>query len=201
MKIRRPASALLFIYVTDTYSGATMAHEHRDFTRSLQIALVITTIFLVVELVGGLISGSLALVSDAGHMFSDALSLLLSLGAITLATFLSVIFTVFAYPSVISHLFKLDSKIVRDRCRFSWTLVAVCLLGSLSHVLIDSLHHEYNPLLFPFTYHSFDALVLMNDWTLASVIIPLSFLALLVLFAVKEVWRGTENIWVRLLVE
>ena len=62
-----------------------MAHEHRDFTRSLQIALVITTIFLVVELAGGLISGSLALVSDAGHMFSDALSLLLSLGAITLA--------------------------------------------------------------------------------------------------------------------
>jgi cobalt-zinc-cadmium efflux system protein len=62
-----------------------MVHEHRDFTRSLQIALVLTTIFLVVELAGGLISGSLALVSDAGHMFSDALSLLLSLGAITLA--------------------------------------------------------------------------------------------------------------------
>ena len=62
-----------------------MAHEHRDFTRSLQIALGITTIFLVVELAGGLISGSLALVSDAGHMFSDALALLLSLGAITLA--------------------------------------------------------------------------------------------------------------------
>ncbi len=62
-----------------------MAHEHHDFKKSLQIALVITTIILVVELAGGLISGSLALVSDAGHMFSDALSLLLSLGAITLA--------------------------------------------------------------------------------------------------------------------
>jgi cobalt-zinc-cadmium efflux system protein len=40
----------------------------------------------MVELAGGLVSGSLALVSDAGHMFSDVLALLLSLGAITLAT-------------------------------------------------------------------------------------------------------------------
>jgi cobalt-zinc-cadmium efflux system protein len=38
-----------------------------------------------VEIVGGLLSGSLALISDAGHMFSDALSLVLSLGAMTLA--------------------------------------------------------------------------------------------------------------------
>jgi cobalt-zinc-cadmium efflux system protein len=62
-----------------------MVHTHRDFTRSLQLALVITTLFFIVELVGGLVSGSLALVSDAGHMFSDVLALLLSLGAIRLA--------------------------------------------------------------------------------------------------------------------
>ena len=63
-----------------------MALMHRDFKKSLQIALVITSIFLLVELAGGLISGSLALVSDAGHMFSDALALLLSLGAMRLAS-------------------------------------------------------------------------------------------------------------------
>jgi hypothetical protein len=68
-------------------------------------------------------------------------------------------------------------------------------------VLIDALHHEYNPLLFPFTYNSIDALVFMNNWTLASVVVPLSFLALLVFFVVKEFRRGTENIRVRLLVE
>jgi len=62
-----------------------MAHEHRDDAKSLKIALVITTLFLLVELGGGLVSGSLALVSDAGHMFSDVLAFLLSLGAITLA--------------------------------------------------------------------------------------------------------------------
>jgi hypothetical protein len=73
-------------------------------------------------------------------------------------------------------------------------------VGSLSHVLIDSLHHEYNPLLFPLTYNSFDALVFMNDWTLASVIIPMAFLSLLVLFVSIEVKKGTKNIWKRLLV-
>ncbi|HUW48109.1 MAG TPA: hypothetical protein VMW36_05130, partial [Patescibacteria group bacterium] len=113
----------------------------------------------------------------------------------------SVILTIFAYPPLISDFFRLDSKIVRDRCRFSWNLEAVCLLGSLSHVLIDSLHHEYNPLLFPFTCESCNALVFMNDWVLASMIIPLSFLALLVFFVVKEVRRGTKNIWLRLLVK
>jgi cobalt-zinc-cadmium efflux system protein len=71
--------------MVDIPSGTTMVHVHRDFKKSLQIALVITTIFLLVELAGGLISGSLALVSDAGHMFSDVLALLLSLGAITLS--------------------------------------------------------------------------------------------------------------------
>ena len=123
------------------------------------------------------------------------------LGAVTLGTALSMILTVFAYPPIVSCLFKLDLKTVRDRCRFSRSLIAVCLVGSLSHVLIDSLHHEYNPILFPLTYNSFDALVFMNDWTLASMIIPMAFLSLLVLFVAIEVKKGTKNIWKRLLVE
>ncbi len=39
------------------------------------VALLVTFAFALVELSGGLWSGSLALVSDAGHMFSDALAL------------------------------------------------------------------------------------------------------------------------------
>jgi len=62
-----------------------MAPLPRDNARSLKMALGITIIFLIVELAGGIVSGSLALVSDAGHMFSDVLSLILSLGAIALA--------------------------------------------------------------------------------------------------------------------
>jgi hypothetical protein len=123
------------------------------------------------------------------------------LGAVTLATLLSVVLTVFAYSPLVSFLFKLDSKAVSSRSRFSWGMVATCLMGGLSHVLIDSTHHEYNPLLFPFTYNSFDAFVFMNDWTLASVIIQLFFMSLLVFFVVKEVKKGTKGIWKRLFVE
>lgn len=122
------------------------------------------------------------------------------LGAITLATMLSVILVAFAYPTAVSYLFKIDYKTIKDRCRLTWSIVAICIAGSLSHVLIDSMHHEYNPLFYPFTYSSYDALVFMNNWRLASVIIPATFLSLLVLFVAKEVKKGTRNIWKRLLV-
>ena len=123
------------------------------------------------------------------------------LGAATVGTALSVLLTVFAYSPIVSSILKLDPKTVKDRCRYSSSMIAVCLVGSLSHVFIDSLHHEYNPLLFPLTYNSFDALVLLNDWTLASTIIPIAFLSLLVLFVAIELKKGTKGIWKRLLVE
>ena len=62
-----------------------MQENHRDYRKSMKIALFITSVFFLVEIAGGLLSGSLALISDAGHMFSDLLALILSLGAMTLA--------------------------------------------------------------------------------------------------------------------
>ena len=53
--------------------------------RALAAALVITTFFMGVEVAGGLLTNSLALLSDAGHMLSDASALGLSLFAIWLA--------------------------------------------------------------------------------------------------------------------
>ncbi len=47
--------------------------------------LAITAVFMVAELVGGLLSGSLALLADAGHMFTDVAALALSVFAIRLA--------------------------------------------------------------------------------------------------------------------
>ena len=43
--------------------------------RALAAALGITTFFMVVEVAGGLLTNSLALLSDAGHMLSDASAL------------------------------------------------------------------------------------------------------------------------------
>ena len=53
--------------------------------RPLMLATAITATFTVVELVGGWLSGSLALLSDAGHMFTDTLALGLSLVAVRIA--------------------------------------------------------------------------------------------------------------------
>ncbi len=53
--------------------------------RALLIAAGLTTTFMVVEAVGGLVTGSLALLADAGHMLSDSFSLFLALGAVMLA--------------------------------------------------------------------------------------------------------------------
>jgi len=53
------------------------AKEGGSVTR-VQIALVLTAAFMVVELVGGIISGSLALLADAGHMLTDTLALSLA---------------------------------------------------------------------------------------------------------------------------
>lgn len=53
--------------------------------RRLKWVLAITGAFMVAEVVGGLMSGSLALLADAGHMLTDAGSLALSLFAIRFA--------------------------------------------------------------------------------------------------------------------
>src|SRR3954468_21101282 len=49
--------------------------------RRLGIALALILAFMVVEIVGGLVSNSLSLLADAGHMVTDAASLGLALGA------------------------------------------------------------------------------------------------------------------------
>ncbi len=53
--------------------------------RALKLTLALTTVFLAVEVAGGLISGSLALLADAAHMLSDSLSLSVALFAAWLA--------------------------------------------------------------------------------------------------------------------
>jgi cobalt-zinc-cadmium efflux system protein len=53
--------------------------------RGLLIALSITLLMMVAEVVGGILSNSLALLSDAGHMFTDTLALALSFFAMKFA--------------------------------------------------------------------------------------------------------------------
>ncbi|WP_167046239.1 cation diffusion facilitator family transporter [Salinibacterium sp. ZJ454] len=64
-----------------------MSHDHHSTAnrRRLGIALAIVVVFLIVEVVGAWLTGSLALLGDAGHMFSDALGLVVALIATAVA--------------------------------------------------------------------------------------------------------------------
>lgn len=53
--------------------------------RLLALSLVITTVVMVVQIVGSAISGSLALLADAAHMFTDSAALVVALIASTVA--------------------------------------------------------------------------------------------------------------------
>jgi cobalt-zinc-cadmium efflux system protein len=61
------------------------AHAHGPRTRGLAWTLALVVSYTVAEVIGGLVSGSLALVADAGHMVSDAAALALTLVAIRFA--------------------------------------------------------------------------------------------------------------------
>lgn len=60
------------------------SHGNAD-RRALAVVFALTTSFLVVEVVGGLLTGSLALLADAGHMASDSASIGLALVAFWLS--------------------------------------------------------------------------------------------------------------------
>src|SRR5436190_16158791 len=65
---------------------APHSHPHGAATvRALWIALVLTAVFAIVEALGGWLAGSLALISDAGHMVTDAASFVVALIATAVA--------------------------------------------------------------------------------------------------------------------
>ena len=102
----------------------------RDNAHSLKIALVITVLFLLVELAGGIVSGSLALVSDAGHMFSDVLSLILSLAAISLAAQLPTKERTYGFKR--AEIFAAFAN-------------SLLLIGASAGILFESYHRALNP--------------------------------------------------------
>lgn len=69
-----------------------MAHAHtpsettdRGNEKRLLQAFIVTAGFMLVEAIGGVVSGSLALLADAGHMLTDSSALLFALLAVRFA--------------------------------------------------------------------------------------------------------------------
>lgn len=62
------------------YESSAAANERR-----LTLVLLITAAYVVAEVISGVLTGSLALLADSGHMLGDALGLAMALGAIRFA--------------------------------------------------------------------------------------------------------------------
>lgn len=65
--------------------GAHDGHRHEASAGRLRWAFALTAGFMLVEVVAGFYSGSLALIADAGHMLTDAASLALALYALAVS--------------------------------------------------------------------------------------------------------------------
>jgi cation diffusion facilitator family transporter len=104
---------------------AGAAHRGR-----LTVVLVLTLAVLVAEVVGAVVSGSLALLADAGHMATDAAGIALALGAVTLA-----------------------QRPARGRRTFGWQRVEILaavangllLLGEAGYVLVEAVQRIREP--------------------------------------------------------
>lgn len=64
-------------------TGKRPGHENN--MRNMLIVFLVTISIMILEIIGGLVSNSLALLSDAGHMFTDVLAISLSFFAIKFA--------------------------------------------------------------------------------------------------------------------
>ncbi|HLT33556.1 MAG TPA: cation diffusion facilitator family transporter [Aquaticitalea sp.] len=74
------------------------SHHHKDLKdRNLLISILLNTLITVAQVIGGLISGSLSLLSDALHNFSDVLSLIISYVASKLSKQKASIHRTFGY--------------------------------------------------------------------------------------------------------
>lgn len=72
--------------MTEPIHDHSQGRSDRGTRRAMVLAFLLTSGFMVAELVGGLLANSLALVADAGHMVSDAAALGLGLFAMWVAS-------------------------------------------------------------------------------------------------------------------
>ncbi len=70
-------------------------------------------------------------------------------GGLTIGTLLAIVLTRFLYTPIISNIFKVDRNALNDYCRISRWMVFSCVIGILSHLILDYPMHWYNPILWP----------------------------------------------------
>ncbi|KYP97606.1 zinc transporter ZitB [Sodalis-like endosymbiont of Proechinophthirus fluctus] len=121
-------------------------------------AFVVAALFMLVEAVGGYLSGSLALLADAGHMLTDTAALLMALLAIHFATrqpnsrhtfgYLRLT-TLVAFLNALALLFITVMIIWEAAHRFlapqpiaGWTMMSIAATGLVANILSFWLLHR-----------------------------------------------------------
>ncbi|SEO56501.1 cobalt-zinc-cadmium efflux system protein [Luteibacter sp. UNC138MFCol5.1] len=147
--------------------GHAHAHDHDHShveggsERKLLFAFVLTLLMLVAEAAGGIVSGSLALLADAGHMLVDALALLLAfLGARfaarpadsrrtygygrieVLAGFVNAL-TQFALVAFI--VYEAVQRLFHPEPILSGVMLVVAVLGLVANVVVLRTLHGHDP--------------------------------------------------------
>jgi cobalt-zinc-cadmium efflux system protein len=71
---------------TQAQSKLSEMHEYKGATKNrLVLSIIVTAVVMVIEIFGSIFTDSLALASDAGHMFTHMFALLISLAAIMIS--------------------------------------------------------------------------------------------------------------------
>ncbi|MBU1927795.1 cation diffusion facilitator family transporter [bacterium] len=105
-------------------------HHHQVSGKNLYITIVLNIVITIAQIVGGIISGSLALLSDAIHNFSDVLSLVIVYSANRLSGRPSNSEKTFGYhrAEIIAALFN-----------------SSLLIGIAIYLIFEAIHKLYNP--------------------------------------------------------
>ena len=110
--------------------GHGHSHAPADFGRAFAIGITLNTVFVVVEAVFGYISGSMALVADAGHNLSDVLGLLIAWGASVAAK----------KPPSARFTYGLKSSTI-----LAAFANAMLLLMAIGAILFETIHRFFDP--------------------------------------------------------
>ena len=121
------------------------------------------------------------------------------LGAAILGTLISLVVTILVYPALVSVFFSIEEAEVKERCKASLGLFFSCLLGNISHVLLDYTNHDYNPIFWPFlTPEETPNLICstLGGKEIASLIVQ----AILIIIFIILLMNKRKNLWENLLV-
>ncbi len=76
-----PKLLAFFGFITNKYTPNIMGNDHShkvgEYNRAFAIGVILNIVFVVLEVIYGLVADSLALITDAGHNLSDVVSLLI----------------------------------------------------------------------------------------------------------------------------